>query len=103
MSAFDDAVHHAMAHPAGSLADPLTDSLCDQANTLPAPLREGWENEPIQVPLRWWWVVLWLLVGCFLLPTVGYKPLQPRPLAASAAGTAAAATAPVLSAASGVQ
>ena len=49
----DDAVALHMAHAAGSGADPLTDSMLDQLATQPVPLREGWETEPIEVPLPW--------------------------------------------------
>lgn len=70
MSALDDAIAAHMAHPAGSMGDPLSDSLAEQqACTQPAPvaespaLREGWENEPVRVPRNWKLYLLALLLG----------------------------------------
>ena len=66
MTTLDDAIQAHMAHPAASGFDPLTDSLADQA--APYPLREGWQTEPIAVPMPWLLGLLALLVGCFVLP-----------------------------------
>lgn len=88
MSAFDDAIAQHAAHPACSLADPLTDSLCDQA-TRPAPQADGWDAEPIAVAMPWWLAVAAVLVGCFALPTLVGKPYPtgtPAPVVAAASG-----------------
>ena len=50
MSALDDAIQAHMTHGAGACADPLTDSLADQAQPC---LREGWAHEPIDPPIPW--------------------------------------------------
>jgi hypothetical protein len=65
MSALDDAIAAHLAHPAGSQADALTESLTDQA-LQPLKLREGWENEPIEVPFPWHWRVAAVLAGVLL-------------------------------------
>lgn len=85
-TALDQAVAAHMAHPAASGADPLTDSLFDQLPTQPAPLRPGWEAEPIVVPLPWrlgalvvvLTALLSSLLGCSSLPA-GFAPEQEAP------------------------
>jgi len=65
MSALDDAIATHMAHPAGAGADCLTDSLCDDQRTAPAPLhiRDGWEHEPVEVPHPWLLYLLAFFAG----------------------------------------
>jgi hypothetical protein len=91
MSILDDAIASQMTHAAGSLADPLTDSLCDQA-TQPAPLtlRPGWEHEPVDAPLPWWLVLL--AVAVVGLAAVA-APSLPLALSKAPAGPLAAASA----------
>ena len=90
MSALDDSVAANLVHAAGSGADPLTDSLCDQA--APYSLREGWETEAIAVPLPWLLGLLALLVGCFVLPSlVGNAYHQNNPLRSTQAQAHSAA------------
>lgn len=68
----DDAVAAHMAHAAASGADPLTDSIFDQLATQPAlPLREGWEHEPIEVPLPWRLGALVVVVTAVVSALVG--------------------------------
>jgi hypothetical protein len=57
MSALDDAIASQLAHGAGACADPLTDSLFEQC-TQPVPLRPGWEHEPAEPPVPWFWMAL---------------------------------------------
>lgn len=81
MSALDDAIAASMAHPAGGMNDPLTDSLIEQqACTAPAPFDAAaaapcpnpqWADEPIEVRFPWWLVAAALLVGCFGLAGLG--------------------------------
>jgi hypothetical protein len=72
MSALDDAITAHMAHPAGGGTDCLTDSLCDEQITQPAPLhiREGWEHEPIDPGHPW---LLYLVA--FLFGLLGFGAL----------------------------
>jgi hypothetical protein len=100
MSALDDAIAAQLVHGAGAGADPLTDSLCDQAHTQPAeldgapPLRAGWENEPIYVPMPLWLAALALWLGCFAFGPSLDKHVAARAAAAQAsqAGAVASAT-----------
>lgn len=68
MSALDDAIAAHMAHPAASGFDCLTDSLVDQQAPQPGPaapplkLREGWEHEPIELPITPRWALMGLAV-----------------------------------------
>lgn len=66
MSALDEAITAELQHPAGSGADPLTDSLYGQLTPTATPLRAGWENEPIEVPVPWRWGALVVLITVVL-------------------------------------
>ena len=91
MTPLDDAVAAHMAHPAGSGADPLTDSLCDQV-TMPAQpplsLRPGWEHEPIDVPMPLWLALAAFCLGCFAFAPSLAPPVLQRAASAPAASQA---------------
>ena len=91
MSALDDAIAAHAAHPAAAGFDPLSDSLWGQLTTqdgaaAPLRLREGWETEPIEVPLPWrlgamavvLGAVLSALMGCSSLPA-GFEDAKEAP------------------------
>lgn len=71
MSALDDAIATHAAHPAASGFDPLSDSLAEQATAQPIPLRAGWENEPIEVPIPRLLGLAAFLLGLFSFLLVG--------------------------------
>lgn len=77
MTLLDDAIAAHAAHAAGSLGDPLTESLLDQQAyaTDPVPLREGWENEPVTMPHNWPLYVLAVGLGMLISVFVGYGPV----------------------------
>jgi hypothetical protein len=63
MSTLDDAILAHMTHGAGAGADPLTDSLVDQAQLQqPRPVRANWERETIAPPIPW--AFYGLVVAC---------------------------------------
>lgn len=74
MSLLDDAVAAFLA-PSSGHSDPLTAATLDQCTqpaALDAPqLREGWENEPIDVPPNWRFVLACVLCGLFAFVLVG--------------------------------
>lgn len=76
-TAFDQAVAAHLAHPAASGSDPLTDSLFDQLPTPSAPLRAGWEHEPIEVTLPWRLGAMAVVVGALLSALLGCSSLPP--------------------------
>lgn len=95
MSLLDDAVAAFLA-PSSGHSDPLTAATLDQCTqpaALDAPrLREGWENEPIDVPPNWRFVLAcflcglfaFVLVGCGGLPTHLPEPMPTPQVPASA-------------------
>ena len=74
MSLLDDAVAAFLA-PSSGHSDPLTAATLDQCTqpaALDAPhLREGWEHEPIAVPIPWGFYAVCAACGCFLYLLVG--------------------------------
>lgn len=74
MSLLDDAVAAFLA-PSSGHSDPLTAATLDQCTqpaALDAPrLREGWEHEPIAVPIPWRFYAVCMACGFFLFLLVG--------------------------------
>lgn len=74
MSLLDDAVAAFLA-PSSGHSDPLTAATLDQCTqpaALDAPqLRQGWEHEPIAVPIPWGFYAVCAACGFFLYLLVG--------------------------------
>lgn len=70
-----DAAVHAFLAPSNGHTDPLTASMEDQCCTQPGDLyanlqRPGWEDEPIDPPHNWLWLVACFLCGLFAFVVV---------------------------------
>jgi hypothetical protein len=57
-----------LTHAPGALQDPLTEALCDQADTAAHTPQGKWADEPIETPMPWFAVAIALAIGFGLGP-----------------------------------
>lgn len=87
MSLFDDAVASFLA-TANNHSDPLTASMVEQC-TMPGPdaappVRQGWEDEDVDVPSNWRFLLVCALCALFVSVLAGGCSTLPQPLASDA-------------------